>query len=90
MTVTTGTYESWLKEVEAALASINMAMGDWQKTWAFDFRKEFAAGTSANEGAVKANRFWWYQQNKTINQECEKTPNCWLPRNHQGDCEPCF
>ncbi len=89
MTMKAATYESWLKEVENALSSINMPMDDWQKIWAFDFRKEFDAGTSADVGALKANRFWWYQQNKAINQNCLKASNCWLPRNHQGECEPC-
>jgi len=51
-------YEPWLKEVEEALASLNMPMSDWQKSWAFDFRREFAAGTTANDAAMKANRYW--------------------------------
>lgn len=80
--------ESWLKEVETALASINMTLTDWQSRWVFDFSREFSTGTSANDAAKKANRFWWFQQNKAIGQDCRKTPNCWLPRNHQANCEP--
>jgi hypothetical protein len=38
--------------------------------------------------AMKANRFWWTRQNKAIGQDCRKTPDCWLPRNHQGEWSP--
>jgi hypothetical protein len=84
----TMTYESWLKEVQEALATINMPLVDWQSHWAFDFSREFSAGTNPNDAAKKANQFWWFHQNKAIGQDCRKTPNCWLPRNHQADCEP--
>lgn len=90
MTVTVATYKSWLARAEEALASINMPMNDWQKLWAFDFRREFDAGTPASDAAMKANRYWWMQQNKAIGQDCRKTESCWLPRNHQGGCEPCL
>jgi hypothetical protein len=59
-------YDAWFNDVEDALCSINMPLKDWQKTWAFDFQAEFNAGTSANETAMKANQFWWYQQNKAM------------------------
>jgi len=88
MTVTSTEYGSWLKKVEEVLISINMRMDDWQKTWRFDFRREFEAGANANDAAAKANRHWWHQQNKAIGQDCRKAPGCWLPRDHQGDCEP--
>lgn len=74
MTVTNTAYESWLKEVEEALSSINMPMGDWQKSWGFDFRHEFEVGTTANDAAMKANQYWWQQQNKALGQDCRKTP----------------
>jgi hypothetical protein len=90
MTVTYAAYESWLKEVEEALSSINMPMEDWQKIWAFDFRREFDAQATANEAAMRANQYWWQQQNKAIGQDCHKTANCWLPRDHQGECQPRF
>lgn len=80
-------FEGWLSEVRAALDSINMPIDDWQKAWRFDFRREFGAGTTAKDAAMKANRFWWRQQNKAINHECQKAEGCWLPRNHQGECE---
>ena len=83
-------FELWLKEVEEALASINMPLNDWQKLWAFDFRGELDAGTIAIDAAKKANYYWWKHQNKAIGQDCRKTPNCWLPRDHQGECQPCF
>lgn len=81
-------YDAWLKEVQDALASINMPWGDWQKRWTFDFRREFDSGAAANEAAMKANQFWWHEQNKAIDQDCLKTKNCWLPREHQGVCQP--
>jgi len=81
-------FDNWLREVRSALDSINMPMDDWQKSWLFDFKREFGSGMSATDAAAKANRFWWYEQNRAIGQECPKTPNCWLPRNHAGKCEP--
>lgn len=81
-------YETWLQEVNAALAAINMPFDVWQNRWAFDLQKEFNAGTTANDAAMNANKYWWYRQNMAMNQECLETVNCWLPRNHQGECEP--
>ncbi len=46
------TYEDWLAEVEAALASINMPLESWQTAMPFEFSREFKAGVPAN-----ANRF---------------------------------
>jgi hypothetical protein len=80
------TFERWLEEVEKALAGINMPLTDWQSRWAFDFRREFSAGATPLGAAVKANKYWWREQNKAINQDCGETPNCWLPRNHRGGC----
>ena len=88
MTLTSPLYDSWMKEVEEALGSINMPIEDWQKIWAFDFRREFEAQATAKEAATKANQYWWQQQNKVLGQDCRKSPGCWLPRDHQGDCEP--
>jgi len=82
------TYEIWLRNVADALNSINMPIDDWQAIWPFDFRGAFDAGSSADDAARKANQFWWKRQNKTLEQECQKTSGCWLPRNHQGECEP--
>jgi hypothetical protein len=81
-------YENWLHEVTLALASINMSMEDWQARWLFNFMHEFDSGASADAAAMKANRFWWYQQNKSMGQDCHKMPGCWLPRGHQGECQP--
>ncbi len=81
-------YEVWLTEVRAALESINMPLEDWQKVWTFDFEREHRAGTRPEDAADKANRFWWYRQNVSLGKECRLTRNCWLPRGHQGDCQP--
>ena len=81
-------YEAWISDVQQALGSINMSMDDWQSRWRFDFQAEYKAGTKADDAAMKANRFWWHQQNKSLKQDCRYTPNCWLPRGHQGPCQP--
>jgi len=65
-----------------------MPMDDWQSIWSFDFKGEHDRGTSPDDAAAKANRFWWYQQNKSMGRECDKVPGCWLPRSHQGNCQP--
>ena len=88
MTENTKTYEPWLTEVEEALSSVNMSLRDWQTIWSFDFHREFELGTTADDAAMKANRFWWYRQNNAVNQACQKTADCWLPRNHTGECQP--
>jgi hypothetical protein len=80
-------YENWLREVKAALASINMLFDDWQEQWEFDFEGQHRAGAEPSEAAERANRFWWYKQNKALRRDC-LTPNCWLPREHQGECQP--
>jgi hypothetical protein len=84
------TYEIWLEEVKDALRSINMPMEDWQGVWPFDFSGEHDAGTTPNEATMKANRFWWHQQNKSMGRDCDKLPGCWLPKEHQGECQPMY
>jgi hypothetical protein len=81
-------YETWLQEVGSALRSINMPMEEWQNAWKFDFQREYSIGTPPGDAAAKANRFWWFQQNKAFGQGCSKTPNCWLPAGHERACEP--
>jgi hypothetical protein len=81
-------YEQWLNDVRTALDSINMPMDQWQKMWAFDFRRHYDMGIEADDAAMKANQFWWREQNKALRQECQKTTDCWLPRDHQGSCHP--
>jgi len=66
----TSGYNDWIEEVNAALKSINMSMDDWQPRWPFDFGAEYRAGTTADYAAMKANRFWWLQQNKSLKQDC--------------------
>jgi hypothetical protein len=48
--------------VRAALNEINMALEGWQDIWPFNFRREFDAGVSADDAAMKANKFWWREQ----------------------------
>ena len=84
----TASYEVWLKDVQDALSSINMPLEEWQSRWEFDFQKEFNAGATPNDVAMKANRFWWHEQNKAIQQDCRLSQDCWLPRGHQGECQP--
>jgi hypothetical protein len=81
-------YEVWLDQVRVALGSINMAMEDWQQRWSFDFHREHDAGTTPDEAAMKANRFWWREQNRSLKQDCRQTKDCWLQRGHQGRCQP--
>lgn len=88
MTAATTGYDTWLNQVKDALSSINMKLEDWQQVWSFDFKREFDSGTTPDAAAMKANQFWWFKQNKSIGQECRRTPNCWLPQNHQGECQP--
>lgn len=78
----------WLNQVRDALQSINMALEDWQSLWPFDFEREYRSGTRADDAAMKANRYWWHQQNVSLKQECRETPDCWLPHGHRGSCEP--
>jgi hypothetical protein len=73
-------YEVWLDQVRDALRSINMPMEDWQRIWVFDFAAEHNAGTTPEAAAMKANRFWWREQNKSIGRACETISGCWLPR----------
>jgi hypothetical protein len=81
-------YTIWVKQVRDVLNSINMEMDDWQRRWPFDFQSEYDIGTNAEDAAMKANRFWWFNQNKSLKRECTSTPKCWLPRDHQQPCEP--
>ena len=83
-------YDIWLNEVRDALHSINMHVEDWQGVWPFDFSAEYKAGTNPDTAAIKANRFWWREQNKSLKKDCQKTPGCGLPRGHQGECQPTY
>jgi len=60
------TYEAWLARVKDALSSMCMAMDEWQRMWPFEFRAEFDAGEDADSTAMKANRFWWREQNRSL------------------------
>jgi hypothetical protein len=78
-------YGVWLHQVRDALRSVNIHIEDWQGVWPFDFSAEYEAGANPDAAALKANRFWWREQNKSMKQDCQKTPGCWLPRGHQGE-----
>lgn len=82
-----GSYDEWMKEVRAAFGSLDMPMADWHVIGAFDYRSEYNSGVKPNEAALKANRQWWHEWNKSLQQDCRKTRGCWLPRGHQGQCE---
>jgi hypothetical protein len=82
------TYDVWLDRVREALRSINMQLEDWQSIWSFDFSAEYKAGANPDAAAMKANRFWWREQNKSLKTDCQETLGCWLPRGHQGECQP--
>ena len=82
------TYDSWLARVNAALQAINMPMDDWQRIWSYDFAAEYKAATDPAQAADKANKFWWREQNRASQTDCRFRLGCWLPRGHQGQCEP--
>lgn len=84
------TYDIWLDRVRDTLRSINMRIEDWQGVWPFDFGTEYKAGTNPGEAAAKANRYWWREQNKSLNQNCERVLSCWLPKGHPGKCEATY
>jgi hypothetical protein len=84
----TKSYDAWLNDVRASLNSINMPIDEWQKNWPFDFSAQYNSGTNPVKAAENANRFWWHEQNKAISQNCLQNKECWLPRNHQGACQP--
>ena len=86
--MTNENYEAWLNQVRNALNAINMPIEDWQEAWAFDFRAEYRSGATPGYTARRVNRFWWRNQNLALRQNCTRTPDCWLPREHQGKCEP--
>jgi hypothetical protein len=88
MVTMTDAFQVWIGEVQTALRSINMSMEDWQGRWPFDFQAAYNAGTKADDAAMKANRFWWREQNRSLKQDCRLIPTCWLPRGHQGSCQP--
>jgi len=77
-----------MKQVHAAFEKMHMPMADWQVIGAFDYRKQFDAGVKAADAAMKANRHWWHDWNKSLKQDCRQTNDCWLPRGHQGECQP--
>lgn len=84
----TESFEQWMHKVRAAFDALNMPMADWQTIGAFDYRSEYDAGVKPDDAAKKANRYWWREWNKSLNQDCRASKDCWLPRGHEGQCEP--
>ena len=84
----TESYEKWMNEVRAAFDSLSLPAADWHAIGAFDYRSEYEAGVKPQDAAMKANRHWWREWNKSLNQDCRKSDACWLPRGHQGQCQP--
>ncbi len=80
-------FEKWMNEVRAAFDSLNLPAVDWQAIGAFDYRSEYEAGVKPQNAAMKANRDWWREWNKSLNQDCRQTKDCWFPRGHQGQCQ---
>ena len=82
--------DDWSPRYNIAPTQFVPVMEDWQPIWSFDFSGEQKAGTTPDDAAMKANRFWWREQNKSLQKDCQKTPTCWLPRDHQGECQPVY
>jgi len=80
-------FEEWMKQVRLAFESLDMPMADWHVIGVFDYRSEFDAGVKPADAARKANRYWWQEWNKSLNQDCRQSNDCWLPRGHQGQCQ---
>ncbi len=57
--ITRTEYRTWLGDVRAILASMDMDMETWQGNWPYDFRHEYQAGTATRDAAVRAYDFWW-------------------------------
>jgi len=54
-----------------------MSIEHWQPRWPFDFAAEYKARTKADDAAVRANRFWCFEQKKSLKQNCRVTSHCW-------------
>lgn len=52
-------YKTWLHDVQSFLTAMDMELDAWEKNWDYDFRKEYDAGASALDAAVRAHDFWW-------------------------------
>src|SRR5947209_2070154 len=66
-----------------------MQLADWRGVWRFDFRAEYDLGTKPDDAAMKANRYWWREQNRSLKRDCRETKDCWVPREHQGFVSLC-
>ena len=58
-----------MTDVKEALASINMPFDQWQGAFPYpDFLKDYEAGISPSESAAWANRHYWAEQDKVLEQ----------------------
>ncbi len=55
-------YRTWLDDVRIILqTTMHMEMAAWLKNWDYDFRKQYDAGVTPQEAALRAHDFWWQQ-----------------------------
>ena len=54
-------YQTWLADVQSALASMQMEPGAWDENWPYDFSQDYDAGVSAWDAALHARNFWWQE-----------------------------
>ncbi len=77
-----------MKSVREELDSLHMATDQWQAFSAYNFRRSYESGTTPDEAAKRAFKFWWRQQHKALHDDCDKAVNCWLKCGHEGECQP--
>lgn len=54
-------YSTWLEEVRSVLETMDILMDAWQRSWEFDFQKEYDRGSTPRMAAVHAHDYWWRQ-----------------------------
>ncbi len=77
-----------MKSVREELDSLHMATKEWQRFSPYNFRRSYQSGTTPDETAKRAFKFWWRQQHKALHEDCDRAVNCWLKRGHEGECQP--
>ncbi len=82
------TYAAWMNQVREKLFANGMDFDEWQSAFPYNFRRSFESGTSPTDAATRTSRFWWREQEKLLRTQCNRAANCWLPRDHDGECQP--
>lgn len=59
-------FETWLRNVRASLAAINMSLEEWQNLFPYDFKADFDAGVNPEEAAKRACNHYWDEQIKAL------------------------